>query len=70
LHALRAPRSAAVALAAAVTGLILLAAAALLLLPTLPDPTTQLAPALLVTLLTALFIEFLIGEDLRAAATP
>jgi hypothetical protein len=54
-----------VGLARAFIGAVFLAAAIVLLYPTLVDPFVDFLPAALVTLLIALAIEHLIGNDLR-----
>ena len=53
-------------LARAVIGFIFISAAVVLLLPALVDPVVDFLPAELLTLLVALAIEHLIGNDVRA----
>jgi hypothetical protein len=53
-------------LARAVIGFIFISAAVVLLLPALVDPVVDFLPAELFTLLVALAIEHLIGNDVRA----
>jgi len=56
--------------ARAVIGFIFVSAAIILTLPALVDPAIDFLPAELFTLLVSLAIEHLIGNDLRAFATP
>lgn len=49
-------------------GLIFVAAATVLILPDLPDPSTELVPLEIFTFLVALMLEYLIGNDLRSLA--
>ncbi len=50
-------------------GFIFIAAATVLLLPAMPDPLKDLVPVQIFTLLVALFLEHLVGPDLRRLAT-
>jgi hypothetical protein len=66
--ALGKPRAIFAGIVAFVIGLIFVAAATVLLVPAVPNPSAYLAPAQIFTLLVALGIEFLIGNDLRRLA--
>jgi hypothetical protein len=68
-RAIRDPRAIFIGLTSLVVGLVFVAAAIVLMLPSMPDPDSELVPISIVTFVAALGIELLIGDDVRRIAS-
>lgn len=68
VRGMRQPRTLLLGLFCALVGLVFVAAATILLLPAVGDAVSDFVPLEIFTFLTALGIEYLIGNDLRRLA--
>jgi hypothetical protein len=66
-RALRSPRALASGIFSALVGLVFVAAAVVLLIPAVSELDGDFVPLMIYTFVAALVIEFLVGNDLRAA---
>lgn len=64
----RSPRALFAGIVTALVGFIFVIAATVLLVPAIPDPAADFAPAEIFTFVVALALEHLIGNDVRALA--
>jgi hypothetical protein len=67
MRALRTPRALASGIFSVLVGLVFVSAATILLLPALGEVRGDFVPVAIYTFVAALVIEFMIGNDLRAA---